>query len=200
MRRYCLAKQGKNIMATITYENAESFYGIAFYGKSSGDTIHIIGKTKTSDGEAVILLDNRRFVTVKGFNMQYMPKSEFESGANICYAVNAKYTAEIKKIGAIVNGNNLRCGITFKIGKKYFRADMSGGAVDFEIRITPLTYTKEVVRVYANGIERHLAVEFDQIKTKKLHRKNFEKTVGVFKNEKDFADKFFAKFGFLGLV
>lgn len=187
-------------MAEITYENVESFYGTPFYGKSSGDTINIIGKAKTSNGEEVILLDNRRFVTVKGFNMQYMPKSEKETGVNIYHAVKAKYMAEIKKIGTILDGEDLFYGITFKAGKKYFRVDTFGGAVDFEIRVTPLTYTKNVEWYCKKGIVRHLKAEYDQRKTKKLHRKNFEKTVGAFKNEKDFATKFFAKFGFLGLV
>lgn len=187
-------------MTAITYENVESFYGIAFYGKSSGDTISIIGKAKTSNGEEVILLDNRRFVTVKGFNMQYMAKSEKETGINIYHAVKAKYVAEIKKIGTILDGDDLFYGITFKAGKKYFRVSTVGGAVDFEIRVTPQTYTKKVEWDGEKGIARHLKTEYDKRKTKKLHRKNFEKTIGAFKNEKDFADKFFARFGFLGLV
>lgn len=187
-------------MVTITYENVESFYGIAFYGKSSGDTIHISGKAKTADGEEVILLDNRRFVTVKGFNMQYMPKSEKEIGIAIYNAVKAKYVAEIKKIGTILDGDDLFHGITFKAGKKYFYVNSIGGAVDFDISVMPLTYTKAVECNWEKGIARHLKSEYDQRKTKKLHRKNFEKTIGAFKNEKDFADKFFAKFGFLGLV
>lgn len=173
---------------------------MAFYGKSSGDTISIIGKAKTSNGEEVILLNNRRFVTVKGFNMQYMPKSEKEIGINIYHAVKAKYMAEIKKIGTILIGDDLFYGITFKAGKKYFRMDTFGGAVDFEMRITPLTYTKKVEWDCEKDIMRHLKTEYDQRKTKKLHRKNFEKVIGAFKNEKDFAAKFFAKFGFLGLV
>lgn len=187
-------------MATITYENVESFYGMDFYGKSSGDTIQIIGKAKTNDGEEVILLDNRRFVTVKGLNMQYMPKAEKETGIGIYRAVKAKYTAEIKKIGTIVDGIDLQQGITFKAGKKYFHMDSFGGAVDFEIRVCPETYTKAVECNWEKGIARHLKSEYGQRKTKKLHRKNFEKTIGAYKDEKDFADKFFKKFGFLGLI
>ena len=173
---------------------------MAFYGKSSGDIVHILGKAKTNDDEEVILLDNRRFVTVKGFNMQYMPKAEKDTGIGIYRAVKAKYMDEIKKIGTIVDREDLHCGITFKVGKKYFHVATFGGAVDFEIRVFPETYTKEIECSWKKGIARHLRMEYDQRKTKKLHRKNFEKVIGAYKNEKDFANKFFKKFGFLGLI
>lgn len=184
----------------VTYKNVESFYGEDFYGKSTGDIVHILGKAKTNDDEEVILLDNRRFVTVKGFNMQYMPKAEKDTGIGIYRAVKAKYVDEIKKIGTILDGDDLHQGITFKVGKKYFHVDSFGGAVDFEIRVCPETYTKEIECSWKKGIARHLKAEYDLRKTKKLHRKNFEKVIGAYKNEKDFANKFFKKFGFLGLI
>ena len=187
-------------MSTITYENVESFYGEDFYGKSSGDIVHILGKAKTNDDEEVILLDNRRFVTVKGFNMQYIPKAEKDTQIGIYRAVRAKYIEEIKKIGTIVVGDGLDQGITFKVGKKYFYVDSFCGALDFEIRIYPKTYTKEIECGWKKGIARHLRSEYDLRKTKKLHRKDFEKVIGAYKNEKDFANKFFKKFGFLGFI
>ena len=187
-------------MTAITYENVESFYGMDFYGKSSRDTIQIIGKAKTNDGEEVILLDNRRFVTIKGFNMQYMPKADTNTVHAIYLAVKDKYMAEIRKAGEIVDGEDLFHGIYAKINRKYFHFHTHESAASFEVEITPYNYSRKVVRSYETGVLRHLERDYGIAKRKTLHMKNFEKVIGAYKDEKDFADKFFKKFGFLGLI
>ena len=174
----------------VTFENIETYYNTDFHGKSSGDTVRILGKATTKDNEQVILLDNHHFVTLKGFNLQYMPKTEYTAMQGIYQAVKDKYISEIKKIGTILSDNEdiSYSGVFFRVRERYFEIIAQGSASEFKITIA--------LHIYSNHI-RTVDVAY---KSKKLHRKNFEKAVGTYTNAKDFANKFFNKFGFLGAI
>lgn len=187
----------------ITFENIETYYNTDFHGKSSGDTVRILGKATTKDNEQVILLDNRHFVTLKGFNLQYMPKTEYTAMQGIYQAVKDKYISEIKKIGTILSDNEdiSYSGVFFRVRERYFEIIAQGSASEFKITIALHIYSNHIERPFDMvGVLRHLRTVDVAYKSKKLHRKNFEKAVGTYTNAKDFANKFFNKFGFLGAI